>query len=376
MDPPFDEWLIEKPKRKRKKPAPRKPEQWREELVRGLVECVEKVEAEQAADQTPKPKPETQRGAPCAKSWDDAWIATVEAAEERLDRRICGARTPAGNPCELKAGHDNGRCRFHGGFPLTGAPQGNRNAVIHGLYSRRLKVCDARCPLWDQCPCAGPDVQATPAPDRPICPYEQTEYNTALTDALARVATKPQPDPLDRHLAHNLALLQVMLNRAAIALRNDPLVDEVTASSDSYKMASRKPGAHLEAFLRITAEYRRFAALLTPRDPVEPMPEDALHHHWTTAIDTQLDPDPSAEMHREPFHINYQANRYIRQAIHHAAAGRDVAMLDAFEAAHTIAPAYTALAESKVLAAYRPTGDTLPEPAVETILEYINQRAP
>jgi len=200
VDQSLEQFFGQKPKRK--KPAPRKPEQWREELVRGLVDTLETVDAE---PQAPTPKPQSQRGTPCAKSWDDAWIATVEAAEERLDRRICGARTPAGNPCELRSNHDNGRCRFHGGFPLTGAPQGNRNAVIHGLYSRRLKVCDARCPLWDQCPCAGPDVQATPAPDRPICPYEQTEYNTALTDALARVATKPQPDPLDRHLAHNLA---------------------------------------------------------------------------------------------------------------------------------------------------------------------------
>jgi len=342
------DWSGEKSKRKPKKFMRGKLDEWREEAVQDLVDCMEKVKAEQG--DRPKLKPETEQGSPCAKSWDEAWIATIEAAEARLGRRICGARTVAGNPCELGSNHENGRCRFHGGFDLTGARHGNRNAVIHGLYSRRLKVCDARCPRWDECPCAGPDVDALPPAERPTCPYEQTEYNAALSDALARAATKFRPDPLDRHIAHTFALLQVMLDRAAIALRNGPLVDEVTASSAAYTMASSKPSAHLEAFLRITAEYRRVAALLTPRNPVEPAPEQVLDRNWQTVADTKLTPEAAVEMHREPFSIDPEAKRYVRQAVR--------------------------LAESNARGCYRPNGQTLPEDAVESILGYMNQRPP
>ena len=52
----------------------------------------------------------TPLGTPCARSWDDAWVKNVGAVEQRLQRRICGARTIAGNPCELlepcKSRHD------------------------------------------------------------------------------------------------------------------------------------------------------------------------------------------------------------------------------------------------------------------------------
>ncbi len=41
----------------------------------------------------PAPSRTTTRGTPCAISWDDAWVAQVEAREQAMDRRICGART-------------------------------------------------------------------------------------------------------------------------------------------------------------------------------------------------------------------------------------------------------------------------------------------
>ena len=50
MDHPIEYYSTVKPKRKRKRSAPRKPEQWREELVRGLVDSIE------TADATPNPK--------------------------------------------------------------------------------------------------------------------------------------------------------------------------------------------------------------------------------------------------------------------------------------------------------------------------------
>ncbi len=99
------------------------------------------------------PEPHTtQHGSPCARTWTPDWIAVVEAQEESLGRSICGARLMSGNPCTLMSKHASGRCRYHGGFDLTGAPEGNRNAVLDNLYSRRLMPCGPHCPVWKSCP--------------------------------------------------------------------------------------------------------------------------------------------------------------------------------------------------------------------------------
>src|SRR5256714_69970 len=45
----------------------------------------------------------------------------------------CGARTRSGNSCRAPA-MPNGRCRMHGGLS-QGAPEGNKNALKHGLYT-------------------------------------------------------------------------------------------------------------------------------------------------------------------------------------------------------------------------------------------------
>ena len=43
------------------------------------------------------PEPHTtQHGTPCANTWTPEWIAVVEAREESLERRICGARLMSG----------------------------------------------------------------------------------------------------------------------------------------------------------------------------------------------------------------------------------------------------------------------------------------
>ena len=215
------------------------------------------------------PIPRTTSGTPCAKSWNDSWIAYVESVELALGRRICGARLVSGKPCEIESDHDSGRCRHHGGFALTGAPKGNRNAEIHALYSRRLRLCNQECPLWKQCPCASPAVAKLEPASRPTCPYEQAEYDAALEEALELAAQNSQPNPMAGHIAHNIAIIQVLLNRAALALRNAPLTVS-TLSSNSVNphtgayVIETKPSAQLTAFVRIASEYRRFAALLLP----------------------------------------------------------------------------------------------------------------
>jgi uncharacterized protein YjcR len=48
----------------------------------------------------------------------------------------CGARTRKGEPCRAPAVAGKRRCRMHGGAKGSGAPQGNRNALKHGLHTR------------------------------------------------------------------------------------------------------------------------------------------------------------------------------------------------------------------------------------------------
>ncbi len=334
----------------------------------------------------------TPRGTPRAKCWSDDWIATVDAKESLYGRRICGARLMSGTPCTLTSNHPSGRCRFHGGFDLTGAPEGNRNAVIHGLYSRRLMPCGPHCPVWQSCPLAfslgkekGPagrygeekpltseagrnnaptgtvegvarhplmspagkwegvpadnpniqhhswgfgglarpkisdaDVQQggpsstlaethgptppgvgagfqpaqgdagisragqRPAPtedsegplqptdyaaeilrlplhERPICPYEQTAYNTAVTDALQRVSPE-RTSAYGRHIAHMLALAQVMVSRAGLALREAQFTETLEVRSDNYNMTTTKVTAALTAYEKLERAWRRLLA--------------------------------------------------------------------------------------------------------------------
>ena len=46
----------------------------------------------------------------------------------------CGAKTRTGKPCQAPVVNGKSRCRMHGGTS-PGAPKGNSNALVHGLYS-------------------------------------------------------------------------------------------------------------------------------------------------------------------------------------------------------------------------------------------------
>jgi len=94
----------------------------------------------------PAPPRTTARGTPCAASWDDAWVAQVEARERAMDRRICGARTIGGKPCPLMSDHASGRCRHHGGFPLAGAPEDNPSGAFLPSPVIRQKAASGRIP--------------------------------------------------------------------------------------------------------------------------------------------------------------------------------------------------------------------------------------
>jgi len=57
--------------------------------------------------------------------------------------RRCGAKTRSGAPCASPAVAGAERCRMHGGKG-SGAPQGNRNALKHGLYTGTMLKLEKR----------------------------------------------------------------------------------------------------------------------------------------------------------------------------------------------------------------------------------------
>ena len=51
----------------------------------------------------------------------------------------CGAKTRSGEPCKAPAANGKRRCRMHGGAKGSDAPQGNQNALKHGLYTTETR---------------------------------------------------------------------------------------------------------------------------------------------------------------------------------------------------------------------------------------------
>jgi len=49
----------------------------------------------------------------------------------------CGAKTRSGKPSMSPAVSGKRRCRMHGGAQGSGVPRGNKNALKHGLHTRK-----------------------------------------------------------------------------------------------------------------------------------------------------------------------------------------------------------------------------------------------
>ena len=255
-----------------------------------------------------------------------------------------------GAPCELGSSHPTGRCRFHGGFDLTGAPAGNRNAYIHGLYSRRLKTCGDHCPQWSSCPMAAPDLDSVPLAKRPVCPYEQAEYNNALADALDLSCCVNMMNPFAIHIAHNIAILQVLVGRATNEMRNAGIVAETHAVSEKYSFNHEQVRPHITAISRIGAELRKYLAFFQKGAPDEntwDFYQD--RRRWIRSTEPGPDPDQFQYVPPDEKHIAAQraqeAKRSARKALTRAVIlaneSRQTEAIEQWRQASLAAPAFT-----------------------------------
>lgn len=288
-------------------------------------------------------------GSPCSPAWDDDHIALVEATEARLNKRICGARTLSGGPCLLAPNHENGRCKYHGGFNLSGAQPNNRNAIVHGLYSRAIQTCGEQCPMWKTCPLSSPEVAKLDPKERPQCPYEVAAFNAAVTDVRAQLASRPAAagralpesetaQPMDTHVAGEVAMMRVVLMRAGAALAVKPVVDVTVVTGEKHNAHSTKPSAYLQAFLRVSSEHRRYVQLYKLTDHISP-PDTVLQEQARRArVDTSLLAEDLAGLDHDVPLLEGRAWSYVNTAHKHARAGHHDDMKTAFNRAAFLCP--------------------------------------
>ena len=123
---------------------------------------------------------------------------------------------------------------------------------------------------WKSCPLAGGDILKLKATKRPVCPYEQAE-NDLLTQLekdstplpTQRYDTSPKKDPHPllpemTSLRENLKTLQIMITRAAAALKTG-LTQDTRVDAKDYHMETSKPSAALYAYQILTREHRNTA---------------------------------------------------------------------------------------------------------------------
>jgi hypothetical protein len=165
------------------------------------------------------------------------------------------------------------------------------------LYARRLMPCGSHCPNWSSCPLGGGsadqgrELLKRREVDWPTCPFEQAEYSAVVTDALRRTQ-KQHENAWGMHVAHQVALMTVLVGRAARALSTRPFVDKHESYHNEQLVLTERPGALFIAYDKLSRELRRWTILLERcYDVVSCDKESARNHRLRQRMDTAADPD-------------------------------------------------------------------------------------
>ena len=139
------------------------------------------------------------------------------------------------------------------------------------------------------------EILALNPADRPICPYEQTEYNTAVSDALQSVPDR-RTRAYARHVAHQLALAQVMVTRAGLALREAEFTKVTVVTGEKYHMTTPKIAPALAAYEKLERAWRRLLMHFDRSyfNHSESPVEEELNNRRSQS-DSPLDPDTQIE---------------------------------------------------------------------------------
>jgi hypothetical protein len=128
--------------------------------------------------------------------------------------------------------------------------------------------------MWKDCPVASDEVLKIPQNNRPMCPYEAQQFEAALGAVEERMGNIPGHDALGGQFGEHVALLQVMVTRAAHALSACGFTDVVKTQKDEIGASTSQvklPSA-LQAFMRLSTEYRRCVKMIE-------VPREGISHH-------------------------------------------------------------------------------------------------
>lgn len=155
--------------------------------------------------------------------------------------------------------------------------------------------------MWKHCPIADQEIEKLSDKNRPQCPYEATQFQIAITDARERIARKADSDSFDNHIAHQAALLQVMVTRASSALTITGLTEETVTKRDKDTIENSKMSAALTAFSRLSTEYRHFLRMLEKKESKEPTQEQLSEDKKRKNTDTDLSPEAQEKINNKPY---------------------------------------------------------------------------
>ncbi|MFA6242019.1 MAG: hypothetical protein WC655_13885, partial [Candidatus Hydrogenedentales bacterium] len=217
-----------------------------------------------------------------------------------------------------------------------------------------------------------------PQPSAPLCPYQLTEYNTVLTDALAIVESQPHPNPMGLHAAHNVAMLQVLVSTAASYMAQCSPWSTAPASPESDAPGNDANFNATNAFFRLMREFRASLKLLgnpahaplnrQKQGLTHPTPEGILRHAQRVQHDADLDPDALAGAQLEPQTIQTHARSFVQQAALAGGEGHEVEMYWTYDNAAALDEPFADSQRDHVLASYRPAKQTVsPEIAAEIL---------
>ncbi|NUM56627.1 MAG: hypothetical protein HUU46_23620 [Candidatus Hydrogenedentes bacterium] len=164
----------------------------------------------------------------------------------------------------------------------------------------------------------------------------------ARAPALARVDEMPQAGQMTRYAAHHVAMLQVMTMRAAGAMAVNPMVDMQLVTAKDYRKTDPKVSIYIQAYLRLSAELRRFIKSLETKTTTRvELPKQ--HDHLRRAShDTSLLPEDQAEIHEHRLPTMQRAFPVLRDASYEARNGSKKKARELLDKAKQIDTSYIA----------------------------------
>ena len=184
-------------------------------------------------------------------------------------------------------------------------------------------------------------------------------FNAALTDVRAKLAAKPHTDPMEQHVACEVATMRVLLMRTAAALANKPVVDVTVVTAEKHHMTTAKPGAYLQAFMRVSSEHRRYVQLYGLTEVV-PLPDPVVREQDRCAqSDTSLLPEDLEQLCTHGPLAQRRAAQLLNEAEHHARTGYHTRAQEAFGRAEFLSPEFAALARDPLSERFLPAFERL-----------------